>query len=280
MTTHTATPTAPLPHPRPASDAPSPAGPASGVRARARVTAAPDGRGGTALPVLSGEAPLALRRTRAPGRGARLTLVGAMCAPLGGDRLALEARAEPGADLTLDGTAAMIALPGRTGEQAHYDVRLSVGEGARLAWLPEPLISAAGSDLRQTTRVDLAPGARLVLREEQILGRTGEGTGRLSTRLVVHRAGRPLLDQQLDYGPGVPGWDGPAVLGGNRAVGQILVVDPQFEEPGARPRETRLLGPGAAVTPLAGPAVLVTAVAPDGLQLRRALESAGRFTSW
>lgn len=55
-----------------------------------------------------------------------------------------------------------------------------------------------------TTRVRLAPTARLVLREEQILGRHAETTGTLISRLTVHRAGRPLIDQQLAYGPGAP----------------------------------------------------------------------------
>ncbi|WP_327391622.1 urease accessory protein UreD [Streptomyces sp. NBC_01186] len=258
---------------------PGPAAPGpAGVRAHARVTAAPDGRGGTALPVLSGEAPFALRRTRSadPAR-ARVTLVGAMSAPLGGDRLTVEAHIEAGAALRLDSSAATIALPGRTREPAFYDVRLSVGDGGEAHWLPEQLISAQGSDLRQTLRVDLAAGARLVLRDEQVLGRTGEEPGRLSSRLTVHRAGRPLLDQQLDYGPGAPGWDGGAVLGGHRAVGQLLVVDP---EPAQLPAETTVLGSTAALTRLAGPALLVSAVAPDALQLRRLLEQALTLTSW
>ncbi|MGW4569484.1 hypothetical protein ACWEN3_46675, partial [Streptomyces sp. NPDC004561] len=45
---------------------------ATGVRARAHVVARADGRGGTALPVLEGEGPLALRRTRASGTEARV----------------------------------------------------------------------------------------------------------------------------------------------------------------------------------------------------------------
>ncbi|MGW4233024.1 urease accessory protein UreD [Streptomyces sp. NPDC004980] len=245
------------------------------VKATARMTAVPDGRGGTALPVLESEGPLALRRTRSPEPGyARVTVVGAMSAPLGGDRLAIEARAEDGALLAADSAAATVALPGAGPDagRASYDLRLSVGEGAELRWLPEQLISACGSELDQSTRVELAATARLVLREEQILGRHGEDTGSLTTRLIVRRAGRPLLDQQLAYGPGAPGgWDGAAVLGGNRAVGQLLVVDDAFE---AAPPTPRVLGPTAVLTPLAGPAVLVTALAPDARLLRGVLDEA------
>lgn len=253
------------------------------VHATARITAAPDGRGGTALPVLESDGPLALRRTRAaaavPGTGtglpARVTVVGAMSAPLGGDRLALEAVVRDGAALTVDAAAAMIALPGhRTGDgpadHAGYDIRLTVGESAVLHWLPEQLISVTGSDLRTHTRVELSPTARLVLREELILGRHGEAPGTVTSRLTVHRAGRPLLDQQLALGPGASGgWDGGAVVGGHRAVGQLLLVRPEFEE---KPVVPRLLGDTAALTPLAGPGALVTALAPDARALRRVLD--------
>jgi urease accessory protein len=251
----------------------------SGVHATARITAAPDGRGGTALPLLTGDGPLALRRTRATGpqTQAHVTVVGAMSAPLGGDRLAIEAVAEPGAVLRVGSAAATVSLPGRTGERAYYDVRLTVGEDATLHWLPEPVIAAAGSDLLMTTTVELAPGARLVLREEQILGRTGEQPGRLTTRLTVRLAGRPLLDQELSFGPGRPGWQGSAVLYGHRAAGQLLVVDPGFDEKPVRPQILGAEGGGAegeaVLTPLTGPAALITAVAPDGLRLRRLLSA-------
>ncbi|MEV6400468.1 urease accessory protein UreD [Streptomyces sp. NPDC051907] len=235
------------------------------VRATARIVAAPEG-----LPVLRSDGPLALRRTRAAGPYSRVTVVGAMSAPLGGDRLAVEAEVRDGARLHVDSAAATIALPGRTPEQARYDVKLTVGADAELRWLPEQLISARGSDLRMCTRVELAATARLVLREEQILGRLGEEPGALAARLTVRRAGRLLLDQELRYGPGAPGgWDGPAVLAGRRAVGQLLVVDPAFED---KPVAPRLLGDGAVLAPLAGPAFLVTAVAEDARRLRSVLD--------
>ncbi|MFF6882793.1 urease accessory protein UreD [Streptomyces sp. NPDC012421] len=239
------------------------------LRATARIAAESDGT----LPVLVSDGPLALRRTRAAAPGwSRVTVVGAMSAPLGGDRLAIEAEVRDGARLRVDSAAATLALPGRTEDPAAYELRLRAGADAVLHWLPEQLVSAQGSDLRARTRVDLAASARLVLREEQILGRHGEPPGTLLSRLTVHRAGRPLLDQELAYGPGAPGgWDGGAVLAGHRATGQLLVVDPAYEE---APPTARPLGELAALTPLAGPAVLVTAVAPDALALRRILDAA------
>ena len=244
----------------------------AGVRATARIAARLDGRGTTVLPVLESDGPLALRRTRGRGDEARVMLVGAMSGPLGGDRFAVEAEVGAGARLHLGSAAATIALPGQSKGEARYDVRIDVAAGGELRWLPEQLISAQGSDLSVSTRVDLAAGARLVFREEQVLGRAGEEPGRLSSRLSVWSGGRPLLDQEVACGPGAPGgWDGPAVLGGYRALGQLVVVRPEF---GERTPEPRVLGKSAALTPLVGPAVLVTALAPDALRLRRVLDEA------
>ncbi|MFE0791708.1 urease accessory protein UreD [Streptomyces mutabilis] len=243
----------------------------AGVRARARVLARGDGRGGTALPVLEGEGPLAVRRTRGSGAEAHVMLVGAMSGPLGGDHFTVAAEAAEGARLRVGSAAATLALPGQDKAGARYDVRLTVGDDAELRWLPEQLISAYGSDLSVATRVDLAATGRLLLREEQMLGRSGEEPGRLSSRLTVRVAGRCVLDQELACGSGAPGgWDGPAGLAGHRAVGQLVVVRPEFA---AEPPRASAFAEGAAVLPLAGPAALVTAVAPDGLRLRRLLEA-------
>lgn len=245
---------------------------AAGVRARARIEARADGRGGTALPVLEGEGPLAPRRTRAHATEARVLLVGAMSGPLGGDRFAVEAGVGEDARLHLGSAAATLALPGQAKGESRYDVRLHVAARGELHWLPEQLISARGSDLHVTTRAELAPGARLLLREEQVLGRAGEEPGRLTSRLTVRLGGATLLDQELSCGPGAPGgWDGPAVLGGHRAVGQLVLVAPELA---ASPAEARMLGEGTALMPLAGRGVLVTAVAPDALALRRRLDEA------
>jgi urease accessory protein len=65
------------------------------------------------------------------------------------------------------------------------------------------------------------------------------------------------------------------VLHGHRAAGQLLVVDPEYAD---KPVQPQILcsdqAEGEAVlTPLAGPAALITAVAPDGLRLRRLLSA-------
>lgn len=96
-----------------------------------------------------------------------------MSAPLAVNRLAIEAWVGDGARLTVGSAAETIALPGPgpgpgpgpAAEPTTYDIELSVGERAGLCRLPEQLVSAHGSALRMTTRVELAPTAGLVLRE-------------------------------------------------------------------------------------------------------------------
>lgn len=176
----------------------------TGVRATARIAARVDGRGGTALPVLESDGPLALRRTRGSGDEARVMLVGAMSGPLGGDRFAVEVEVGEGARLRVGSAAATIALPGQAKGEAQYGVRIDVAAGGELRWLPEQLISVKGSDLRVSTRVELAVGARLVFREEQVLGRAGRSPGGSPAGSVCGRAGGRCSISRWGAGRGLP----------------------------------------------------------------------------
>ncbi|MCP2339306.1 urease accessory protein UreD [Actinomadura rupiterrae] len=264
---------APPVHPPP-DTAPTPHG-AYGLHATARITAESAG-GATDLPLLDGDGPFSLRRLRSRGTQARVCVLNTMSAPHNGDRLHTEVTVGPGADLHVITAAATIALPGPVPVHATHDLTLRVADHARLHWLPEPLISAAGSDLRQRIRIDLAPTARLVLSEQQILGRPHEPPGRLSTRITLRRDGRTLLDQHNTYGPGAQGWDGPAVLAGNRATGQLLIIDPAYEDHPPEPHHLDTPPAQGVITPLPGPGVLLTAIAPDAGHLQHCLNAALR----
>ncbi|MGW9432430.1 urease accessory protein UreD, partial [Streptomyces decoyicus] len=244
-----------------------------GVHATARIRATYNGRV-TTLPQLRSDGPFPLRRMPTNGKTARVGIIGAMSAPHGGDRLRPRHHRR---------------RPRRTGRHhgrrhtrppppapATYDVLLTAGEHARLRWLPQPLISAAGSNLHQTYTVNLAATSRLLLREEQLLGRTNEKPGHLVSRIRVHHAGRLLLDQHTASGDPAPGWDGPAVLDGHRAIGQLLVVAPELDVRHAPILLREATTDGCAVlAPLAdGPALLATAVAPASSALRELLDEA------
>jgi urease accessory protein len=120
------------------------------------------------------------------------------------------------------------------------------------------------------TRVTLGRGARLLLREELLLGRHGELPGSVRQRVRVCLAGEPLYDQELAVGPGACGWPGPAITGGRRAVGSLLLVEPRLPPMCDSPRPS----PGFASMPLSGPGLLLTALDHDGLTLHRRLDLA------
>jgi urease accessory protein len=245
------------------------------VKASAALVAERGADGTLRLPVQRSQAPLILRRT-----AQAVYLVGGAAGPVGGDVLELRIEVREGAALRLRTAAAAVALPGQDGQESVLSVTVAVAAGARLEYLPEPTVAANGARHRTEIRVDLATGAALVLRDEVILGRHGERGGACRTRLRVDLAGVPLLRHELD----VSGTDevslGPAVLAGHRTAGSLLCVEPDWAEPDrAEPDRVALpageipsgYGPGVAVMPLAGPAVLVTALADDALTLRQRL---------
>lgn len=158
------------------------------MRAAARVVAELDGGGRTALRVLKGEAPLLPRRT-GPNE---VHFVGGAAAPLGGDELTMEIEVGPGAELVVRTVAASIALPGRSGEASRLSVAVSVADGGRLLWLPEPLIAAARCRHTTVSTVDLDPAAELIWREELVCGRHGEEPGDVTLSTVLRRGGRSL----------------------------------------------------------------------------------------
>lgn len=280
------------------------------MRASARIVARRQPDGTTRLTTLAGEAPLLLRRTTrrddgsaagagtgflgAPGRDllnglrgdgatpvpAQVCLAGGPAGPLGGDALRCSVDLGPGARLEVHGVAASIALPGPNGRESSLEIHARIGEGGALLWSPQPLIAARGARHRTFAKVELAADARLVWRDELILGRDGEEPGSVSTRLRVMRAGRVLLDREVAMGPRHPGSLGPAGSGGHRALGTVLIVDPAWEqEPLAQCAFAGIAAqddPGVAVATmrLSGPAVLISAAASDGAALSRLLDRA------
>jgi urease accessory protein len=230
------------------------------VLASASIEAVAGADGTTRLPVLASQVPLVLRRT--PDA---VYLVGGAAGPIGGDELSLRIDVGPGAFLRVRTAAASVALPGLDGLESVLRVSVTVAERGRLEYLPEPVVVTAGARHATLVSVTLAAGASLVLRDEVLLGRYGEagGTARMVSR--VSYAGRPLLRQSLSISGTDPASLGPAVLAGHRAVGTLLHVN------GSETAEFPPATPEVAVMPLAGPGVLVTALAHDAVTLRQRL---------
>lgn len=242
--------------------------PRNRVTAAARIEAVTGPDGTIRLPVLSSQAPLVLRRTPSA-----VYLVGGAAGPIGGDELSLSIAVGSGAFLRIRTAAASIALPGLDGAESVLRVSVSVAAGGRLEYLPEPVVVSQGARHATLVSATLAAGAALVLRDELLLGRHGEAGGAARTVLRVDYAGQPLLRQSVEVSGSDPVALGPAVLSGHRAVGSLLLagaaVDGGGTEGGAGAGRAT---PERAVMPLAGPGVLVTALARDAVALRRRLD--------
>jgi urease accessory protein len=175
-------------------------------------------RGGdTALVMRGAGFPVAMRRTGPH----RVHLVGTGAWPLGGDRVALSVQVDPGARLELVSVAATLALPGRSTARSHVEVAVDVGAGATAIVDLGPTVVAAGAEHASAMRVRLGEGARLLLRELVVLGRSGEPPGSSHSRIEVTCGSRPVLREVLVRPAGRAS---PAVDDDRRAVSGIVAV--------------------------------------------------------
>jgi urease accessory protein len=92
----------------------------------------------------------------------------------GGDRFTVDIALGEGASL-IAGTAAAEKVYRSTGPDAEMDVRLEVGAGARLAWLPQETILFDKARLSRRIDVELAEGASLLMAEAVVFGRAAMG---------------------------------------------------------------------------------------------------------
>lgn len=228
--------------------------------------------------VLRSQAPLVLRPTHPKGREplthrrrdvARVSLASGAAGPLGGDDFTLDVHVGAGSTLVLNEVSAMLVLPGPHGGRSQMQITVQVDEDATLVWMPEPVIAAHGCDHDHDVRVRLERGARMVMREETLLGRHREQPGNFRTTLRVTYDGVPLYHQQLRFGPNADGWNSAAVVGECAAVGSLIAIDPAWMTEAPAPSTFHS---DAVMTPLPGPGVVVSAVARDSLQLRRLLQ--------
>lgn len=153
-------------------------------------------------------------------------------------------------------------LPARIG------LRLEVGAGARLAWLPRETILFEGGRLERRLEADLAEDATLTALETLALGRAAMGetvaTGFYADQWRIRRGGRLIHaealrmsgDQSGDLARAIAG---PAGFAGARATATLVHVGPDAE---AR------LGPARAALQVAGVAAAAS-LKPQGVLVVR-----------
>ena len=89
----------------------------------------------------------------------------------GGDKFSFEVDVGEGAALTVT-TAAAEKTYRSLGDPATVDVKLNVGTGGSLYWLPQETILFNAARLRRGIEADVAEGAKLLMIESVVFGRT------------------------------------------------------------------------------------------------------------
>ncbi len=193
----------------------------------------------------------------------------------GADRLDLGVDLGAGGRLTLVTQAAERAYDNRDGP-AEVSVRLRLGAGARLDWLPQETILFEGADLNRRTEIDLEGDASCLICETVVLGRQAMGENparaRLTDARMVRRDGHPVWADRALIGPAMLARrDDPTVLGGARAMAVMALIGPDAEA-ALGPVRARLDEPGCAgaATAFDGKC-LIRLFAAEGWPLRRQL---------
>jgi urease accessory protein len=191
----------------------------------------------------------------------------------GGDQHDIDLVLGDGGNLTVS-TAAAEKIYRSLGPDARIRVKIHVGAGASLAWLPQETILFDRAGLTRDIAVDLAETASLVLAEAVVFGRAAMGerveTGRLFDRWRVRRGGRLIFADTVKLDDAVAHTLArPAVAAGATAIASVLIV-PGDETIVERVRAQQQFAGDVGISSWNGLA-LVRLCAPDGAGLRRDL---------
>jgi urease accessory protein len=214
-------------------------------RAVGRVALEVAARSGTTRRLrVSEEGSLRVRCPGSPARELEAVIVNTAGGIAGGDRFALDINVGSGAQLVVT-TAAAEKVYRTLDPAATVDVRLAVGPGAALAWLPQETILFDRSRLKRTIEIDLAEDARLILAEAVVFGRSGMGEtvaeSALFDRWRVRRGDRLIHAEALHLeGAVAEKLAQSAVAKGGAALATVLLVPGDEVTASA----VRALGPG------------------------------------
>lgn len=148
------------------------------------------------------------------------------------------------------------------GATSRIDVELVAEANASLHWLPQATIVFDGARVERSIAAEVAPGARLLLVEPVILGRTARGErlsyGSLRDRWRIRRGGRLIYADGLQLDGDIAATlDRRATAGGCAAFATLLLVAPDAE--------ARLDAVRGALGLAAGEDEFLPAELPDGL---------------
>ena len=158
----------------------------------------------------------------------------------GGDRIALDLRIGPGADVVVTSQAAE-KIYRSDGPAARIEVRASVEAGARLDWLPQETILFDGAAIERLLDVDLHPTAMVTVLECLVLGRSAHDerlqAARWRDRWRIRRDGQLVLAEDVRLGGDIDALlRRPAIGSGARMLATLVhvAVDAEARLPAVR----------------------------------------------
>ena len=145
-----------------------------------------------------------------------------------GDRLSFALDLDPGTTITATTQTAERAYLARD-SAAQVMVRMSVGAGGHLDWLPQETILFEDCHLNRDTRIDLGQGATCLLTEITVLGRRAMGEHPARPRLrdsrFVTLGGRPLWVENVSItAETMESATSPALLHGHVAFAVVALL--------------------------------------------------------
>ncbi|WP_425861129.1 urease accessory protein UreD [Arthrobacter sp. TWP1-1] len=187
---------------------------------------------------------------------------------LGGDRYRIDVSVADGADLLLT-TQSATKIYRTPNNRAEQHMHLSLGAGARLELLPDPLIAYREASYGQVTTVSMDPNASLVMAEVVTPGWSPDGAlfryDEIRIRNEISVGGRLTVMDNLLIRPGSGSpVDSSCTMGQYTHLGSLIVVDARVDaalvdelhsllsgvDPGGQFGITRLDGPGLALRAL------------------------------
>jgi urease accessory protein len=192
----------------------------------------------------------------------------------GGDRFELDFDVDAGARLSVT-TAAAEKVYRSLGPDTNVGIKLTIGDGATLAWLPQETILFDQVRLRRIIDVELAGNAQLLLAEAIVFGRAAMGEtvsfGHLFDRWRVRLDGALIFAETMRIDGGIAERlaDRPTASGG-AAIASILKI-PGDEEAVAAVNTMRQNFHGEVGASAWNGLALVRLVARDGAALRHDL---------
>jgi urease accessory protein len=186
------------------------------VDASSEIVVGLDRTGTTRIERMSCEVPMIFRSAGTSDGALHLSWVNGAASPVGGDSLMLSVTVLAGASLVVRSTGATLAHPGARGAGSQTRTSITLYDGARIDWWPEPIVPIAGCRHRATTEVAADETATGRIVESVVRGRCDELPGDLALHQRVTVGGLLVLDHEVHLGARVHA--SPGASGTRRAM--------------------------------------------------------------